>query len=45
MTDLLWRALFGGVFVSVFALMGDVIKPVSCSNLSSRPRTEPKGKG
>lgn len=29
MTDLLLRALIGGVVVSVFAILGDIIKPIS----------------
>ena len=36
--DLLLRALFGGVVVSLFAIVGDVIKPISWAGLPRLPR-------
>lgn len=35
MTDLLLRLIIGGVVVSLFAILGDVIKPKSLSGISA----------
>ena len=39
--DLLLRALFGGVVVSLFAIVGDVIKPISLGGTTTAAALRP----